>query len=974
MNFSLDFDFILSKNEKFMEGKMPISTSVPLATYRIQFHPPMILQKATELVEYLDLLGVSHCYASPLLKAKPGSAHGYDVVNHAAINDELGSLQDFESFVAKLHAQGMGLIFDMVPNHMYIGCADNIWWYDILENGPSSPYANYFDIDWHPPKEALNNKVLLPLLEQQYGLSLESQSLSIAYRAGAFFVAVASAWLPTDPKSWTLILEPIANQAEKQLPIDDASLLELKSIVTAASHLPPMDEPTLENIEERHREKEVIKKRLFNVFADNFFLSHVLERHLTDLNGTLKNPASFDRIENFLDAQAYRLCFWRVACDEINYRRFFDVSELAGINTNNPEVFESIHHLAFDLIKKGMIDGLRIDHIDGLWDPEKFLFDIQNQIARPTYTVVEKILTLNEKLRPEWATDGTVGYDFLNQLNGLFVFHKNKMIIQNIYTRFTDVHTNIGDLIYQCKKLILIVSMPSELSILTRKLERIAEQHRNSRDFTQQGLKGALMDVIACFPVYRSYIRSKEGIIHEEDSQYILTAIARAKRFNAAMSGSIFDFIQSVLLLQFPPALNEQQKLERENFVMRFQQLTGPVMAKGVEDTAFYRYFPLASLNEVGNSPYSFSTNLGDFHKKNQERLEAYPHAMTATSTHDNKRSEDVRARINVLSEIPKEWELAIERWASINLSHKIQEGDEVMPSANDEYLFYQTLAGTWPLLPMDGSCHDCYVDRIAAYMEKAVKEAKIHTSWINPNPSYDHAMHQFVLKALKNENANPFLLDFKTFIPQIIHAGLLNSLSQVFLKLTTPGIPDIYQGNEIWDFSLVDPDNRRPVDFENRRSLLVSLKINENESRQKLIEKLMANQMDGRIKLYLTMQTLKIRKRLKELFTQGSYLPLEAAGDKSGHIIAFLRTFENKTLICISTRFFASLIDNPSFSIPEGSWNQTHIRLPENLKGSVFHNFLTDEETFSKEIEGKCALCLESAFKTLPFALLETV
>lgn len=936
---------------------------VPLSTYRMQFSSKFTWKQATELVSYLSQIGITHCYASPFTKAHKGTTHGYDVVDPSQLNAELGTEQELNDFIQQLHKQGMGLILDIVPNHMYIADPENKWWSNIFENGPSSPYADYFDIDWHPPSGKLDNKVLLPLLDQPYGDALENQKLRVTYQNGAFLLELPFLPLPTDPKSWLLFLNPLAKEAEKSLGYDNPHFLEFQSILTAITHLPSTTELDEDKVTERQREKEVIKKRLQTLLTKSAPLAQMISQSLQLLNGRKEEPTSFDKLEEFLELQPYRLCFWRVANDEINFRRFFDIFEYAGIKTEKEQVFEAIHSLILQLIEKKYVDGLRIDHIDGLWNPQKYLENLQMHCQKLSdtedlfFVIIEKILTGNEKINPEWPVKGTVGYDFLNQVNGLFVFQENKKKILNIYRNFTGVYINTFDLLYNCKKLILLVALSSELYLLARHLDKIAAKHRNSRDFTAESLRMALRDVMACFPVYRSYISPLQEI-HEEDQQYIFTAIIRAKRLNPSTDPSIFDFIQDVLLLKFPVGLEEEQKRDRENFVMHFQQLTAPVTAKGFEDTALYRVYPLSSLNEVGMDPYSFGTNVEDFHNKNIERKDLWPQTLLSTSTHDTKRSEDVRARIHLLSEIPEEWEEVLLRWSKLNTPFKAQSGDECIPDANEEYLIYQTLLGSWPLNPMDKNGHQQYVKRIQDFMRKALNEAKIHTSWINPNKDYENAIHSFIETILNFDKETPFLKDFKIFAQKISFAGMLNSLAQLLLKGTSPGIPDIYQGNEIWDFSLVDPDNRRPVDYTQRKQLLENL----NEH----LEKYLSNARDGRIKLFLTVKILHLRQRLSSLFLQGSYVPLFAKGERENHIIAFARILNNKIVMVITARFFSSLLKGES--VPPDTWKNTKLMLPKEIRGK-FRNILTDQLI---DIE-KQELDLEKVLNQAPFAILES-
>lgn len=944
-------------------------TTAPVTTYRLQFNDQFTLQHASDLIEYFHKLGISHFYSSPLLKTKKGSKHGYDIIDHSQLNPEIGSEEQFKDFCHKLRQYNMGIICDIVPNHMYIADSSNKWWQDVLENGPSSPYANYFDIDWSTHRKELINKVLLPFLEQPYGEALESQGIKVIYKNGTFFVELPNLELPTDPKSWTLILTPLTQELES---IENSSLLaELRSIITALTHLPSTTATEKEKIDERKREKEAIKLRIKKLLDQNSMILDLLKKHLKVLNGQKEDPKSFDQLETFLNVQPYRLSFWRVANDEINYRRFFEIFEYAGIRTENPEVFEATHALIFKFIEKGFIDGVRIDHVDGLWDPEKYLkdvFDYSNKLRGEDflYMVVEKILIGNEKLIPEWPVQGTVGYDFLNLLNGLFVYQPNREAIDQLYRNFTGITSNTFELCYLCKKLILKVSMSSELNVLSRLLERISEHHRSSRDFTTEGLKSALRDVIACFPVYRSYILPEKQEIHDEDRHYVFSAISKAKRINPTFNSSIFDFIQNILLLDYPTGINEAQKTERDHFVMRFQQLTSPVMAKGIEDTFSYRFYPLASLAEVGANPYSFGTSVENFHKKNIERLESWPHSMLASSTHDNKRSEDVRARINVLSEITDEWKEAIWRWTELNHKHRtLDDDEELIPDANEEYLFYVTLIGTWPLYPMDASDHQQYLDRIQAYMAKAIKEAKVHTSWINPNEKYELNVKLFIQKVLKiDSEPNFFLAEFQTFVKKVIAAGMLNSLSQVVIKLTSPGVPDIYQGNELWDFSLVDPDNRRPVDFSHRQALLNSFSDKANHPDQNLVENLMLTPEDGRIKLYITTSTLGVRQKYPELFSKGTYVPLTIEGEQQEHVIAFARILENKIFLVVVGRFFNSLMTDETLNISPKTWQGTRLQLPVEFGQRRFRDVYTGREFDF--------LDLDKIFSNCPVALLE--
>jgi (1->4)-alpha-D-glucan 1-alpha-D-glucosylmutase len=646
----------------------------------------------------------------------------------------------------------------------------------------------------------------------------------------------------------------------------------------------------------------------------------------------------------------------------------------------NENVFTDMHALLLKWVKQGWISGLRVDHVDGLYDPQNYLLRLQRACDEARglsfhepgphfYIIVEKILLGLERLRPQWFVFGTTGYDYLNLVNGVFVVPESRLKMQEIYEHFIDQKDEMKHVIYVCKKLILIVSMASELHLLARHLEEISEQHRWSRDFTLESLRAALREIIACFPVYRSYIRAEDAEVQDEDRAYILAAIAYAKRLNPASDPSIFDFIESVLLLQDPPGLSEDQIFYRRHFVMRFQQLTGPVMAKGAEDTAFYRFYPLASLNEVGMDHASFGTPLSVFHRKNLERLENWPHTLAATFTHDTKRSEDVRARLNALSETPKAWEEALQRWQHFNQIHKIILPDNrEFPDRNEEFLLYQTLIGSWPLFPMDDLGRMQYQERIENYMIKAAREAKIHTSWINPNEVYEKGIQQFIQRVLHSKSNHQFLEDFERFLKPLSMAGIFNSLSQTTLKMTTPGIPDFYQGSELWEFTLVDPDNRRPVDYSHREHLLTMLKRRSQENLDELIGHLMENLEDGAIKLYIIWRILNFRAHYPFLFREGDYLPLEVIGAKARHVAAFSRIKGNHQIIVAVGRFYSQLPGFPT-KMPIGKvWDDTAILLPSQLEGN-FREVLSGQTI---KLNQNKELNLEQIFAKFPFAVLE--
>ncbi len=936
---------------------------VPAATYRLQLNRDLPFVKARGIVSYLEALGVSDVYASPIFKARPGSSHGYDVLDHSEVNPELGGEEALRALAAELAARGMGLVIDLVPNHMCVAGAENRAWLDVLENGPSSSFACFFDIDWSPPKEDLRDKVLFPILGDQYGRVLENGEIRVERAGGSFVARYYEHLLPLAPKSWTVILEPVRARLEAEREPEDPDRVELESVLTAIAHLPARSERDPALVQERQREKEVVKRRLGALLDASALVREAVMGSLDDLNGRPGEPRSFDRLEALLADQAYRLSHWRVASDEINYRRFFDVDELAAIRVEDPEVFTALHALPLRLAGEGIVTGFRIDHVDGLLDPADYL----QKLPREVYTVVEKILMGDERLRPDWATQGTTGYDFLNATGALFVEPASRAALLGIYSRFTGQSERFADVVYECKKLVMDVSLSSEVTMLARRLDRISEQLRYSRDFTLSSQQAALAEVIACFPVYRSYIRS-DGPIDAEDRRNVRFALRRARRRNPAMDRSLFQFIGSVLLLEEQEGLDPAARAERLDFTMRFQQLTGPVMAKGLEDTAHYRFFPLASLNEVGGEPELRADARERFHSANAERRGSWPRALLATSTHDSKRDEDVRARISVVSELPDRWGDTLERWRELNRAHKTLLDEAEAPDGNDEYLFYQTLVGTWPPSLAARGPRDDYLERIQEYLRKASREAKVHTSWVSPNEAYEQAMREFVAAALDSDPKNDFPDDLVRFLDGVLLPGLWGAVSQTILKVAAPGVPDFYQGTELPEFHLVDPDNRHPVDFESRRALLAGLQDEARQDAPGLASRLLAA-TDGRLKLWATHRALGLRRSRSALFEEGAYLPLAASGPRGAETVAFARRHDRATVLAVVGRFFTRL---PSPPTGEAAWGDSTVGLFPGASG-LWRDALSGHEVRT-DGAAEPSLPLAEVFRHLPVALLENV
>ncbi len=963
------------------------ASNIPSATYRIQFNRHYTFLDAAKLVPYWHALGISHCYASPYFKAVPGSLHGYDLVDPTCLNPEVGTEEDYAVFVNALKKHGMGQILDVVPNHMGIGKMYNAWWLDVLENGPSSPYSTFFDIDWDPIKRELQDKVLLPILGDLYGNALENQDLQLRYEEGGFVIRYFDVSLPVAPRPWIAILSHRLDSLIDQLGAGDPRVLELQSIITALSHLPFRNERDERRVHERYREKEIIKQRLAALIRDSLQIAEFINENVRLFNGTKGDPRSFDLLDDLLDDQAYRLAYWRVASEEINYRRFFDINELAAIRTEDPTVFETSHRLIFHLLKEGAVTGLRIDHVDGLYSPNHYLTQLQNWARkelhlddtgneRPLYLLAEKILANDEPLPETWPVHGTTGYEFLNVLSGLFVDPANERTFTDLYTRFTRFREPFEEVEYESKQLIMRVSMASELNVLGHQLNRLSERDRRSRDFTLNSLTHAIREIIACFPVYRTYIGPESPEVSDRDRGYINLAVEKAKRRNPALSGLLFDFVRDLLLQQWEPR-TEEDRQSRIQFTMKFQQTTSPVTAKGVEDTAFYLYNRLVSLNEVGGDPEQFGTIPRSFHAKMKERRARFPHALSSTSTHDTKRSEDVRARIAVLSQMPEGWKTHVTRWGTMNRKHAEYIDAYRTPSRNEEYLLYQTLVGTWPFSMEKPEERDSFSRRIQSYMIKAIREAKVHSSWVNPNIKYEDAVNRFAETILDDSPDNPFLADFIPFQQQVAHYAIVTSLAQTLIKITAPGVPDFYQGTELWDFSLVDPDNRRLVDYSSRRISLDQIDQTplNTPDRAAFVRDLLSHRTDGRIKLYITMTALRYRRDHLLLFQDGEYVPLEAYGKKNEHLCAFARLHEDQAVAVIVPRLVSGLSAD-ALNLPVGGdvWGDTTIAVPSWREGSTYRNIITGKTVHSHDAGGRQVIAIGELLNDCPVALIERI
>jgi (1->4)-alpha-D-glucan 1-alpha-D-glucosylmutase len=832
------------------------------ATYRVQLHAGFTFDDAAAVVPYLAELGISHLYCSPYLQAAPGSTHGYDVIDHSRLNEELGGEEAFARLRAALAEHGMGQLLDIVPNHMALAGRRNPWWWDVLENGPSSQYASYFDIDWEPPESKLRHTVLMPILGDHYGRVLEAGELQVERTGGSFVLRYYENEVPLSPRS----LDELLGAAAEAVRSD-----ELASIATALGRLPHALATDRESVRERHRDKEVLRASLERLCEEAPEVATAIDAEIKSLN------ADPDALDTLIERQNYRLAFWRTAGQELDYRRFFDITTLVALRTEDENVFEDVHALVLQLVDDGAVNGLRIDHVDGLRDPEGYLQRLATRTGK-VHTVVEKILEAEESLPSRWPVAGTSGYDFLVRVNSLFVDSAGEEEITAAYERFTGLGDSYEDVQWTAKHEVMRTVLAADVERLTALLVQVCERHRRYRDYTRGQLREVLRELIAAFPVYRTYVHPGREI-SPEDVEHLSLAAKKAMERRPELDPDLVEFVVDVLMLR------EDGDVERE-LAARFQQVSSPVMAKGVEDTAFYRYLRLSSLNEVGGDPGRFGMEVDEFHDRQLEGAEKWPRALLATSTHDTKRSEDVRTRLNLLAEMPAAWDEAIWRWAHMNERHRV----DGLPDRNAEYLLYQTLVGAWPLP----------ADRAVAYMQKASKEAKVHTSWIDPAPQYDEALQSFIEAVLADDE---FVADLSSFVDGLVEPGRVTSLAQTTLKLTCPGMPDIYQGTELWDLSLVDPDNRRPVDYDLRRAIVEG------------------GDGEGAEKLRLIRRLLRLRAEEEDTFSTGGYSALAVNGPKGRHAVAYLR---GDRVAVVVPRLVLGVRDGwegTTVALPEGGW-----------------------------------------------------
>ena len=927
---------------------------IPLSTYRIQFNPSFDFKKAAEIVDYLSSLGISDVYASPIFSARKGSSHGYDIVNFNRLNPELGEREDFDALAASLKDRGMGWIQDIVPNHMAI-TRENRFLMDVLENGACSEYSGYFDIEWNHPDETMRGRLLAPFLGRPYGEALEAGEIVLSFGPEGFFLKYSDLELPLKIESYMRVITQDIDSLKGRLGEDHPDYIKFLGTCHSLKNL----SSSTEACAERNDQILFVKRMFWELYLQNHEIKEFIDGNIVIFNGKKGAPESFNLLDGLLAEQNFRLSFWKVAAEEINYRRFFNINELVSLRMEEKKVFDRCHALIFDLLKDGTFTGLRIDHIDGLYDPTAYLLRLKERAGEDPYLVVEKILLSGECLPDFWPIEGTTGYDFLNLTNGIYCRRENGKVFEKTYSGFTGLREGYRDVLYEGKKLIAERDMVGDADNIAHLFKQIVGKDRHGSDLTLYGLKRAILEIIAFFPVYRTYI--SRGLARKTDPAFLGEAARRARERSPEFLQEI-NFIEKILLLQFDNYLSEKEREAWLHFVMKFQQFTGPNMAKGSEDTALYVYNRLLSLNEVGGNPGEFGISLEAFHNINQTSVSNHPYSMNATSTHDTKRGEDVRARINVLSEIPVEWMKNLAAWSKMNRKRKKRVGNREVPEKNDEYSLYQTLLGTFPF---DKDDYPAFVARVKDYIVKSIREAKVHTAWLKPDTAYEDAFVSFVEEVLAEPKQNEFLQAFLPFQKRVAFYGMFNSLGQTLIKMTAPGIPDFYQGSELWDLNLVDPDNRRPVNYERRKAFLSDIIVRSKKDIPGLLAGLLSSWEDGRIKLFLIFRALKARRERANLFQRGTYLPIEVQGKFKDHLVVFGRREETSWAITIGPRFLTDLVQEGQFPFGQEVWGDSRLLLP---KGAPLR---WKEMITGEEAGGDQALLIGDILKNYPVALL---
>lgn len=891
---------------------------IPEATYRVQLGPEFGFEALSRHLDYLYELGISDIYASPIFRPRAGSEHGYDLVDPNEINPDLGGRQALEALLEKVHKRNMGWLQDVVANHMAFN-RENWMLMDVLENGQASEFFNFFDVDWDHIYEGIRGRILAPFLEKSYGECLEAGEIRLEYKEGGFWIRYHEQAYPLRIESYSRIISHRLEKIRDLLGEDHLDFIKILGVLYALRTLPGP-----EQADQRKQQVRFIKRLLWETYQSNGTIRRFIDHNLSVFNGNPEDPSTFTLMESLLSEQFFRLSFWKVATEEINYRRFFTINDLICLRVEDQRVFEQVHSLLGEPVSKGWITGLRVDHVDGLYDPSSYLFGLR-EVAPNAYLLVEKICGFGEEIPEVWPVQGTTGYDFLNMINGLFCDKRNRRHFDRLYRSVSGLEPSYEDLVSDKKRLIMGKHMAGDIDNLAHLLKGTSSRMRSGSDITLYGLKRALVEVMAHFPVYRTHKAPR--CARASDEGYIRVAVDRALESNPGLSKEL-EFIKRFLLQEWEKESFQGEEGGAWHFVMRFQQLTGPVMAKGLEDTTFYIYNRLISLNEVGGFPERFGVSVEEFHDFMGRRCSLWPHSLNATSTHDTKRGEDVRARINVLSEIPKEWENHVRLWSRINSTKRLRVRGHWVPERNDEYFLYQTLLGAFPFNPAE---FKSFVERVKSYCVKAIREAKVHTAWLKPDEQYEQAFLYFVHRMLDPSPGNTFLKSFIPFQRKIAHYGMLNSLSQTLVKITAPGVPDFYQGTELWDLNLVDPDNRRLVDFDLRTRYLSEIRARLSEDPQALIQELWEHREDGRIKMFLIHRALQTRRIYTGLFRAGDYTPLATKGRFSSNVICFARRLEGQWAVTVAPRFLTRIVSGTECPLGGKIWADTALLLPKD-------------------------------------------
>ncbi len=922
---------------------------IPIASYRLQLTPSFRFEHVEALAEYFHDLGISHLYAAPFFASRAGSDHGYDVVEMNRLNDQLGGRTGFEKLADRINQLGLKWIQDIVPNHRAFD-GDNPLLMDIFEKGPQSEYYRYFDIYWEHPYENIRGRVLAPFLGDFFGRCLERGEITVGFDERGFRVHYYERSFPLKYESYATILSHNIMTLRKSLGSHNQTLVKFLGIIRFFENIKAEREADLS-----FDPGPSIKKLLWELYQENEAIRNHIDGSLRAYNDAKWNPESYELLHALLSDQYFRLSYWKVGTEELNFRRFFSINDLICIRVEDEKVFEHSHQLVFELIRQGRIHGLRIDHLDGLYNPTQYVQRLHEAFP-DLYVVVEKILEMDEPLPRQWPIAGTTGYDFLAHMNGVLYATENEDTLTDFYYSFTGEEKSYHELVLENKRLIVGKHMAGDIDNLALMLKEVANRYRFGMDLTLYSLRRALVEILTQFPLYRTYVT--EDSFDERDAAVIAEVLDNCRESFPGLANEL-ELIQHYLLNSESDDQAIPGATTWNDFLLRLQQYTGPVMAKGVEDTVFFIYGRAIGLNEVGGNPYHFGVTLEKFHQFNHDRSLLWPHAMNTTSTHDSKWGEDTRARMAVISELASDWQQAVERWSMMNASHKTQIGKRLAPTRNNEYILYQAMLGA---MPFEGIESDNFAQRFRDYALKAAREAKVNTSWYNPNTAYEDALIKFIDALLDVSESNEFYRDFKQFHQRVAFFGAINSITQVLLKLTSPGVPDIYQGCEFWNFSLVDPDNRREVNFDQCKVTLAE--INNQTDRAALIDEYLNQYHDGRLKMFVFARALRTRQDFPELFTEGDYRAMEVSGPMRQHVIAFCRTYRGQIALILAPRLLATRA-NPQWPMDPEIWNETIIHLPE--KHTTRFTNMFDGST----LQAGAKLPVKDIFSRMPFAIL---